>query len=106
MDWEKRKPRLKSNREYWIEKIEENMARDQRNDRELQSLGWTVIRFWEKDVKKNLESCASVIIQEIADLVDMNPSSDLERINSSIDVIIAMATKRNAKLQLESNNRL
>lgn len=67
-DWEKRKARLKSNRDYWIEKIEENIARDQRNDHELQALGWAVIRFWEKDVKKNLEACASTIIQTIADL--------------------------------------
>lgn len=44
------------------------------------------------------------IIQEIADLVEMNPSSDKERIISSIDVIISMATKRNAKLQLENKN--
>lgn len=34
-DWETRKSRLKRNREYWIEKIEENMARDLRNDRLL-----------------------------------------------------------------------
>lgn len=31
-DWEARKMRLKRNREYWIEKIEENMARDLRDD--------------------------------------------------------------------------
>ena len=34
-DWENRKKKLKSNREYWIEKIEENMARDKRNDQKL-----------------------------------------------------------------------
>ncbi len=66
-DWEKRKARLKSNRDYWIEKIEENIARDQRNDHELQALGWTVIRFWEKDVKKDVDACASVVIQTISD---------------------------------------
>jgi DNA mismatch endonuclease (patch repair protein) len=65
--WEKRKQRLKSNREYWIEKIEENMARDLRNDIELQAMGWKVIHFWEKDVKKDVDRCASVIIQTIAD---------------------------------------
>ena len=54
----------------------------------------------------SVKSLEDSIIQEIADLVDMNPISDSERINSSIDVIIAMATKRNVKLQLESNNRL
>ena len=53
----------------------------------------------------SVKSLEESIIQEIADLVDMNPISDLERINSTIDVIIAMATKRNAKLQLENKNR-
>lgn len=66
-DWEKRKLRLKSNREYWFEKIEENIARDERNNKELQLLGWQVVRFWEKDVKKDVTKCASVIIQTIAD---------------------------------------
>lgn len=66
-EWEKRKNRLKSNREYWIEKIEENIARDQRNDSELRAMGWYVVRFWEKDVKKDVNRCASVIIQIIAD---------------------------------------
>lgn len=66
-DWEKRKARLKSNQEYWIEKIEENMARDQRNGCDLEAMGWYVVRFWEKDVKKDVDSCVSVIIQIMAD---------------------------------------
>ena len=65
-DWERRKPRLKSNREYWIEKIEENMARDQRNDAALREMGWTVLRFWEKDVKKDPDRCAGTVIAMIA----------------------------------------
>lgn len=68
-NWEMRKPRLKSNREYWIEKIEENMARDLRNDQILSSMGWQVIHFWEKDVKKEPQKCASVIIEMIANQV-------------------------------------
>ena len=56
-DWEKRKPKLKRNREYWIEKIEENMARDSRVDKELVALGWTPLHFWSKDVQKNLDGC-------------------------------------------------
>ena len=39
-DWENRKVRLKNNREYWIEKIEENMARDLRNDQLLTQAGY------------------------------------------------------------------
>lgn len=64
-DWEIRKDRLKRNREYWIEKIEENMARDMRDDQLLVQIGWTPIHFWEKDVIKKLPAC----IAEIEDMV-------------------------------------
>lgn len=64
-DWETRKDRLKRNREYWIEKIEENMARDMRDDRLLTQIGWTPIHFWEKEVMRDLPAC----IAEIEDVV-------------------------------------
>lgn len=64
-DWKTRKSRLKRNRQYWIEKIEENMARDLRNDQILSQAGWLPIHFWEKEVIKNLEEC----IAEIDDVV-------------------------------------
>ena len=65
-DWETRKPRLNRNREYWIQKIEENMDRDRRNDRDLTAMGWQVVRFWEKDVKKDPDRCAGTVIAMIA----------------------------------------
>lgn len=64
-DWETRKTRLKSNREYWIEKIEENIARDLRNDQKLLQDGWFPIHFWEKDVMKNLSGCVKDIEEAI-----------------------------------------
>lgn len=64
-NWEERKTKLKSNREYWIEKIEENIARDKRNDRLLEEMGWVPIHFWEKDVKKHLGSCLNKVIDAI-----------------------------------------
>lgn len=60
-DWDNRKPRLKRNREYWIEKIEENMSRDNRVDKELLGLGWTPIHFWSKEVIKNPDDCIAAI---------------------------------------------
>ena len=56
-NWEERKSKLKSNREYWIEKIEENMARDKRVDAQLEEMGWITIHFWEKQVLKDTEEC-------------------------------------------------
>ena len=70
-DWENRKMRRKSNREYWIEKIEENMARDLRNDQLLTQAGWTPIHFWEKEVMKNLATCIAEIEETIhAQMID------------------------------------
>lgn len=64
-NWTERKEKLKSNRDYWIEKIEENIARDKRNDKKLIEQGWTPIHFWEKEVKKNLDHCVHIIIDAI-----------------------------------------
>lgn len=64
-DWDKRKPRLKRNREYWIEKIEENMARDNRVDKKLLGLGWTPVHFWSKEVLKHIDECVATI-EELA----------------------------------------
>ena len=63
-NWEIRKSKLKSNREYWIEKIEENMARDKRND-QLLDMGWTPIHFWEKEVNKDLDKCVTIVLNQI-----------------------------------------
>ena len=64
-NWDERKARLKSNRDYWIEKIEENIARDKRNNKSLSKMGWSVIHFWEKEVLKNPDSCAQKVLSLI-----------------------------------------
>ncbi len=62
-DWDKLKARLErgKNPQYWIQHIEENMERDRKVDQELALLDWTVIRFWGKDIKKDIEGCIQVI---------------------------------------------
>lgn len=60
-DWNLRKQRLKANRAYWIEKIEENIARDARNDALLTQAGWTPVHFWEKEVLRDPEGCAEEV---------------------------------------------
>ena len=62
-NWAERKAKLKHNREYWIEKIEENMARDKRVDGQLQEMGWITIRFWEKQVLKHTDECLQVVLE-------------------------------------------
>ncbi len=60
-NWLEKKQKIKSNRDYWIPKIERNMERDRKNNEELERLGWKVFRFWEKEVEKNLDKCIKTI---------------------------------------------
>jgi DNA mismatch endonuclease (patch repair protein) len=69
-NWEERKKKLKNNRAYWIEKIEENMARDKRVDAQLREMGWIAIHFWEKQVLKQTEECTKEIVKLISDLME------------------------------------
>lgn len=46
----------KNNAEFWRIKIEGNVARDQRNHRELQLLGWKVLTVWECELKRNIRT--------------------------------------------------
>lgn len=64
-DWETRKPKLKKNREYWIEKIEENIARDKKVNREIENLGWKPIRIWSKEILVNTDYCIKDVENEI-----------------------------------------
>ena len=67
-DWEKKKSRIKRNRAYWIEKIEENIARDVRVDKELVARGWVPVHFWSNEVKKNLDGCVKAITELAFDI--------------------------------------
>ena len=69
-DWEVLKPRLEAgnNAEYWVPKISRNRERDEEVNKELLFLGWTVIRFWGKEIKKNPDECIKVIEETIFDL--------------------------------------
>lgn len=68
-DWKTRKENIKSNRKYWIPKIERNICRDETVNAELLKSGWTVMRFWAKDVEKTTELYSSQIAKKIKELI-------------------------------------
>lgn len=47
----------KTNREFWIKKLQRNLERDKTVNEKLKEQGWTVLRFWEKDIRAKLEEC-------------------------------------------------
>lgn len=61
-EWSKKKQRIKANREYWIRKIERTIERDRENVEKLNGQGFVVFRFWEQEIKKDLESCVRKIV--------------------------------------------
>lgn len=69
-DWGKLKKRLKrgNNGEFWIKKIARNMERDDNINKRLQFEGWTVLRFWGDDIKKNTEDCVKTIEETVFDI--------------------------------------
>lgn len=60
-DWETEKHRINTNREFWWAKIESNIKRDNQVNQELIKTGWRVLRFWSKEVRKNLASCVDKV---------------------------------------------
>lgn len=70
-DWEVLKPQLEKgkNAEFWIKKISGNQQRDEEVNKQLQYLGWTVIRFWGKDIMKRTDECIQVIEETIFDMM-------------------------------------
>jgi len=47
--------------EYWRNKILGNIRRDMENTTKLESDGWLVLRFWESDIKKDVDRCVEII---------------------------------------------
>lgn len=60
-NWEERKHDFKSRKEFWIPKIERNIQRDIEVTNELKKQGWTVIRFWGNEIKKDPSKCADIV---------------------------------------------
>lgn len=65
-DWENRKHDFKSHQEFWIPKIERNMARDREVNEHLAAEGWTVLRFFGREIKKDVDKCVRIIAEIIA----------------------------------------
>lgn len=61
-NWTERKNTIKSNRAFWIPKIERNMQRDREVNRELDEMGYFVFRFWDKEIKNDLHRCVNDIL--------------------------------------------
>jgi len=47
-----------STRDYWIQKFQRRVKRDEAVNTQLRLLGWCVLRFWESDIRRDVEPAA------------------------------------------------
>lgn len=68
-DWDLKRKKLQNSEraDFWISKIERNIERDRENEKALQFLGWSVLRFWAKDILKDTAGFIKTIEELIID---------------------------------------
>ena len=50
-----------TNKDFWKKKLTRNVERDKEVNDQLTQAGWLVLRFWESDIKKNIETVLNEI---------------------------------------------
>jgi DNA mismatch endonuclease Vsr len=64
-NWDFHKNDHKTNKAFWHKKIERNIERDKLVNMTLKKDGWTVLRFWGKDIENRLDLCLTKIQKAI-----------------------------------------
>jgi len=88
-DWKNKKNRIKTNSDYWISKIERNIVRDIENEKKLESMGWTIVRFWGNKIKKNPMDCVNEIKETIYEIENRVYRIEYEQEYNEVDSLIA-----------------
>jgi len=53
-------------KEFWMKKIQSNVDRDKKVNAQLKEDGWTVLRFWEHEVRRNSDD----VVRRIAETLE------------------------------------
>ena len=53
----------KTNKKYWLPKIENNVKRDRKNNKILKQDGFKVIRIWEHEIKKDFKKILNRLLK-------------------------------------------
>jgi DNA mismatch endonuclease, patch repair protein len=59
------KEKIHSHTDYWIPKIERNIARDLEVNAELTKEGYRILRFWGQEIEKDPEGCAEKVVEAL-----------------------------------------
>lgn len=53
--------RFRTNKSFWVKKINRNIERDKEVNKELKKLGWKVIRIWDFEIEKDINNVLNKI---------------------------------------------
>ena len=67
-DWESSKNDFKTNKEFWVKKIERNIQRDNKVTKTLQLDGWRVLRFWGHEIRRQPKICKKRLLETIMEM--------------------------------------
>lgn len=57
----------KTRAQFWADKIQKNVERDERNNDILYSQGWQVVRIWEHEIKESLDASVVKVVKILED---------------------------------------
>ena len=65
----------------WADKINRNIQRDERINRQLEALGWQVLRIWESDIKTDIKRCGDIVEYAYWNIIrNSKPENDNENL--------------------------
>ena len=86
-NWEVKKQRLGHNRDFWIKKIERNMARDRENDFKLIAMDWVPMHFWGQEIKNRTDECVEAVEDLIFELQIMQFDDMIGEMRDYVEII-------------------
>jgi len=64
---------------YWDDKIARNVERDRRVDTELQAAGWSILRVWDFEIRKELPAVVEQALMLLRASMPVEPTVDWQR---------------------------
>lgn len=55
----------KANRDWWVNKLAANVVRDRTTDAQLETAGWTVLRFWEHQDPETVADAVEAVVRSV-----------------------------------------
>ena len=93
----------KSNTEFWTNKINRNIARDERVQKELAQMGWHCITIWECDLKPQKREQTLISLEYTLNHIYLKDHTVSYSINEEEDMIMAAEEMQNGYALISSD---